>query len=253
MFLGCKNEPKTVSPSETETNETLPTGDTSENALDWNGQYKGTLPCADCQGIATTLTLKYDGSFKRVLFYKGKSDQAIVERGTFEWDHSGSLITLQIENGSSQSYKVGENRLWHLDSDQKIIEGALAEAYILTKNKMDYKLENKTWVLKELLGQGIEQTEEQAQAYLRFNSENAMLIGNNGCNRISMGYELLEGQRIRLAPGISTLMTCPDDQISDRFNEVLKTIDNYTVNNGELHLNKARMAPMAKFVLESNE
>lgn len=253
MFLGCKNEPKTETPSETETKEIVPTGDTSENALDWNGQYKGTLPCADCSGIATTLTLKTDGSFKRVVFYKDKSSQAIVERGTFEWDDSGSIITLQIENGSSQSYKVGENQLWHLDADQEIIEGELAEAYVLKKNKMDYNLENKTWILTELLGQTIEEKEGQAQAHLIFHSENAMLSGYNGCNRISMGYELLEGQRIRLAPGISTLMACPDDQISDNFNDVLTTIDNYTVSDGELQLNKARMAPMAKFTLESNK
>ena len=24
---------------------------TSKNALDWNGIYQGTLPCADCEGI----------------------------------------------------------------------------------------------------------------------------------------------------------------------------------------------------------
>jgi uncharacterized lipoprotein NlpE involved in copper resistance len=250
LFMACKDEPKTktVEPS---LEKSVPLGDTSENALDWNGQYKGTLPCADCEGIATTLTLKSDGSFQRVQYYKGKSEQAVVESGTFTWDDTGSYIVLALKDGSTQAYKVGENQIWHLDKDNQRITGDLADAYILKKNRMDYSLENKTWVLKELMGQPIEFKEDQTKATLNFNSENAMIYGSNGCNRISMGYELLEGLRIKIAPGISTLMACPDDTISEAFNEVLQRADNYTVNNGELQLNKARMAPLAKFQLES--
>jgi len=258
LTIGCKSDPKNPEVPAEEVNSTVSeeepkaTGDTSETALDWNGQYKGILPCADCAGIATTLTLKSDGSFQRVVFYQEKSTQAIVERGSFSWDDSGSRITTTAEDGSTQAYKVGENQLWHLDANGQMISGDLADNYILTKNRMDITLENKTWVLKELMGQKIEDKEGQTRAFLVFNSEDAMLSGSNGCNRISMGYELLDGLRLRIAPGMSTLMACPEDSISDTFNEVLQRTDNYTVNNGELHLNKARMAPMAKFVLESS-
>jgi len=247
LFLAaaCKNDSET----NPEDRMTPPaSSETSENALDWNGQYKGTLPCADCEGIATTLTLKADGSFQRVMYYRGKSDTAIVDRGEFNWDSSGSRITLALEGGEAQSYKVGENQLWHLDQNGETINGDLADKYILTKNLIDYQLENKTWVLKELMGQAIITKEGDTEAYLQFNAENAMITGSNGCNRISMGYELLEGKRLKIAPGISTLMACPDDSISDAFNEVLQRADNYTVSDGELHLNKARMAPMAKFI-----
>ena len=223
-------------------------GDNSNTSVDWNGQYKGTLPCADCEGIATTITLKADGSFQRVVYYRGKSEQAEVDRGSFKWNDSGSIVILDLNDGSTQSYKIGENQLFHLDQEGQLISGDLAEHYILNKNRMDLNLENKTWVLKELMGQAIELNADQTEPHLVFNSENAMISGTNGCNRISMGYELLEGQRLKVAPGISTLMACPDDTLSDAFNEVLKRADNYTVTNGELHLNKARMAPLAKFV-----
>jgi heat shock protein HslJ len=245
LVTACKNDPQT---KESEVNTPISSSETSENALDWNGQYKGTLPCADCEGIATTLTLKSDGSFQRVVYYRGKSDTANVDRGKFEWDTSGSTITIILDNDQTQSYKVGENQLWHLDQNGEMISGDLAAKYILTKNLMDFQLENKTWVLKELMGQPIVTEEGDTQAHLQFNSENAMITGSNGCNRISMGYELLEGQRLKIAPGISTLMACPEDSISDTFNEVLQRADNYTVSDGELHLNKARMAPMAKFI-----
>ena len=32
----------------------------SRNSLDWNGVYKGVLPCADCEGIETVITLLND-------------------------------------------------------------------------------------------------------------------------------------------------------------------------------------------------
>ena len=245
LMTSCKESSK----SETETATEVPSGDTSENALDWNGQYKGTLPCDDCSGIATTLTLRSDGDFRRVEFYKDKSQQAIVERGSFSWDDSGSIIILAFEDGSTQGYKVGENQLWHLDENLQQRSDSLADQYILYKNRMDLALENKKWVLKELMGQTVELQEGQKEAYLIFNSENAMVSGNNGCNQISMGYELLEGNRFKLAPGITTLMACPYENISDQLNEVLDRADNYTISDGELHLNKARMAPLAKFKL----
>ena len=83
-LTSCKNETKTEDnvgnsdPSATDT--------TLAEGLTWKGQYKGTLPCADCEGIATTLNLNADGTFKRVVFYRGKSEQAMVDRGSFSWD-----------------------------------------------------------------------------------------------------------------------------------------------------------------------
>ena len=246
LITSCKNEVKTREVPLAK--ETMELGDNSKTSVDWKGQYKGTLPCADCEGIATTITLKSDGSFQRVVYYRGKSEQAQVDRGSFNWDDSGSTISLDLSDGRSQSYKVGENQLVHLDQDEQLIEGDLANLYILIKNHMDTNLENKTWVLTELMGQAIEPAEGQAKPHLIFNSENAMISGNNGCNRISMGYQLLENQRLKVAPGISTLMACPNDSLSEAFNKVLQRTDNYTVSNGQLQLNKARMAPLAKFV-----
>ena len=63
-------------------------------------------------------------------------------------------------------------------------------------------------------------------------------------------YEILEGNRISFGRGMaSTMMACPDMEIADRFNEVINTVDNYTVADGVLSLNKARMAPLARFKL----
>lgn len=134
LFIGlysCKNTVK----KENSTEETITKIDahTSENSLDWNGTYKGTLPCADCEGIETTLTLHKDKTYTKQSNYLGKEDFTEETEGTFIWNDEGTEISLSSEGGVSPYYKVGENKLWHLNNDGKIIEGDLANHYILTK------------------------------------------------------------------------------------------------------------------------
>jgi heat shock protein HslJ len=45
------------------------------------------------------------------------------------------------------------------------------------------------------------------------------------------------------------MMACPDMELQDRFMKALEMADNYTIAENVLSLNKARMAPLAKFAL----
>lgn len=106
----------------------------SMTSLDWNGTYKGILPCASCEGIETTLTLNSDYSYVLVTSYLGRNDALEEEkRGKFSWNEEGSIITLINVTSGPNQYKVGENRIWHLDIDGKMIDGDLADHYVLTK------------------------------------------------------------------------------------------------------------------------
>jgi uncharacterized lipoprotein NlpE involved in copper resistance len=106
----------------------------SMNALDWNGIYKGTLPCADCEGIETILTLNPDLTYILFTNYLGRNDALEEEKkGDFSWDEHGSEITLTNVTSGPNKYKVGENRLWHLDANGDMITGDSADHYILTK------------------------------------------------------------------------------------------------------------------------
>ena len=103
----------------------------SQNALDWPGRYEGGLPCADCPGLKTELSLYKDGSYRLNETYLEKS-KPMLSRGTFTWDQSGSIITLKGK-GEARRFKVGEGRLWQLDTEGREIKGPLAEYMILTK------------------------------------------------------------------------------------------------------------------------
>jgi uncharacterized lipoprotein NlpE involved in copper resistance len=106
----------------------------SQNALDWYGVYKGIIPCADCEGIDTEITLAKGMIFTLKTKYLGKGDQTVFEKeGTFTWDTTGSVISLNDLKGSPNQYRVGENKLIQLDMEGKEILGTLAKKYILKK------------------------------------------------------------------------------------------------------------------------
>jgi uncharacterized lipoprotein NlpE involved in copper resistance len=93
---------------------------TSQNSLDWAGVYEGVLPCADCPGIKTRLTLNKDGTFELRTEYLDRPVMPQVVRGQFTWQASGNAISLD-ENVGRQQYAVGEGRLSVLDRDGKPI------------------------------------------------------------------------------------------------------------------------------------
>ncbi len=111
-------------------------GDNSQNALDWPGTYFATLPCANCEGIETWVTLNQDGTFVLKTHHMGlNDDREEIFTGKFTWDDTGSIVTLNgLIGGAPGKYKVGENQIWHLDQNGKRIEGELADHYILLKN-----------------------------------------------------------------------------------------------------------------------
>jgi heat shock protein HslJ len=247
LFFSCaqnKDATKSKDLSSNAANATHMVSHSSKNSLDWNGVYQGVLPCADCEGIETRIVLKKDGTFQRSLTYLGKDDKVFNEEGNFLWDEQGNKITLKAESGD-QKYKVGENHLTQLDMEGNLITGALADKYKVIKNKVDPKLEDKKWVLTELNGQSI----ENSKGFIQFNMESGRFAGNNTCNNFFGQYELTEGNRIKFGNAGSTMMACPDMELQDRFMKALEMADNYTVAENVLSLNKARMAPLAKFVL----
>ena len=138
VLIGCKNGGKNSSEKAAETTEsvdsTVVDSHNSKNSLDWAGVYGGTMPCADCEGIKTVLELKYDNTYVLAQTYLGSPDieNQFKEQGDFSWSQDGALIRLNTDSGRFR-FKVGENQLWMLDEKGNMIEGDLADMYILKK------------------------------------------------------------------------------------------------------------------------
>lgn len=105
----------------------------SRNSLDWQGKYTGILPCVDCEGIETKLTLNPDGTYLLEEIYLGTQENELTTKGNFTWSGDGGSIRLKgIEEGAS-TYFVGENYLLLLQPDGTRPTGKRAENYKLIK------------------------------------------------------------------------------------------------------------------------
>jgi uncharacterized lipoprotein NlpE involved in copper resistance len=107
----------------------------AQNSLDWNGTYKGVLPCADCAGIETEITLFKDQTYTIKRKYQGKKGVVFSDRKVpFTWI-DGSMIRLDGEIDGPSMYMVGENKITQLDMSGKQIKGSIKEKYVLKKQQ----------------------------------------------------------------------------------------------------------------------
>jgi heat shock protein HslJ len=225
--------------------EAVATADNSQNALDWEGSYSGILPCADCGGIQTSLELSGDKTFKLKQVYLGKDDNGFDCSGNFEWNKAGSIITMG-EGEDKTRYLVGENSLTMLDREGNKITGELADHYVLAK--VDKGLVEKYWKLIELFGDPVTTPEGRKEVHMILKQEGNRVNGNAGCNSFNGTYTLKPGNRISFSKMASTMMMCPNMETETKMYQVFEMTDNYVVNGDSLVLNKARMAPLARFV-----
>lgn len=142
LMSACGGKKKSENASNNQTQENVATeaggktgeavdGHTSKSVLDWAGSYEGTLPCANCKGVLTNLTLGDDKTFTISEKYLGP-DEKFEEKGSFSWDATGSIISLSFK-GEEKKYLVGENTLIALDENGNQIEGDQANEYYLHK------------------------------------------------------------------------------------------------------------------------
>ncbi|GHT53786.1 hypothetical protein FACS189446_2060 [Bacteroidia bacterium] len=137
------------------------------------------------------------------------------------------------------NYAAGENKLTQLDREGDVISGNLA-------NNLDPLLVGKRWKLVELNGKPV----EKQDAFLILDKSKNTVSGNLGCNTFSGTYDQKTGNRIKFSQVAATLKMCLNMETEDGLKKVLEVADNYNVTEKNLVLNRARMAPLARFVLD---
>lgn len=213
----------------------------SKLSLDWAGTYTGVLPCADCEGISTTIHLNDDETYEITMIYLGKeSDNTFSGNGAFSWENSGNIITLEgMENGAPH-YQVGENQLFQLDLGKNRISGELAEMYILKKKFLsddEAQLHNIYWKLIELDGKTVVKDEQtMKEAHIKLDMFKMRAYGTGGCNNFFGGFETSGPGAIKFKPMASTMMACPDMETDRRLFNAFEKADAYNVSNGRLIL-----------------
>lgn len=105
-------------------------GSSARSDVQWAGTYAGTLPCIDCPGVATSITLGLQGTYQLTETYIGKG-QATNVSGRYAWDPSGNYIKLDAA-GNGAWFKVLNGQLLRLDASGQPVR-TNASAYFLTK------------------------------------------------------------------------------------------------------------------------
>jgi copper homeostasis protein (lipoprotein) len=109
--------------------ESAPSGTAPDAPFDvkgFAGTFNGTLPCADCPGIDTTISLKPDGTYTVHETYRGKPD-SLDSDGTWTAEENGQRVRLDPNSKSEQ------DRLFAVKSSDEI-ESLDAEGKPLTTN-----------------------------------------------------------------------------------------------------------------------
>ncbi len=152
-----------------------------------------------------------------------------------------------IEGGDTTLFKITSSDITLLDKTGNKVTGELADKYIF-KPINSNGITNKYWVLKELNRQPVTAPNKSQAAYFFLNDADTTVKGYGGCNILFGKYELNEtASRIRFLNTAATQRACIDAHNETRFFEVLNMADNYNLVGDTLFLNKARMAPLARF------
>jgi len=189
---------------------------TSQNSLDWAGVYEGVLPCADCSGIKTRLTLNHDGTFARVTQHVGRQDASQTVSGRFAWQANGNAITLD-GRGGGQQFSVGEGRLTLLRQDGGTA-GSPAPNLVLTlvtptskSDDLAQQLQIYRWTLQSATdGQDrpIDGLPPSNDHPVVLNFSGTALNIQGPCNRIVGAYQINAARQLTVNGRASTMMAC---------------------------------------------
>lgn len=228
-------------------NQTTADMHTSENSLDWQGTYYGVTPCASCPGIETELTLTTDLNYILTQVYIDEEENKYTSEGKFNWNGNNIELEGAEKDKSPWAFKVEENSVRQLDLQGNVVEGDMASNYLLTKTG-NLNVEDKRWKLTEINGKPVEGSAETH--YIIFHSDLQRIEAKANCNLLNFAYTIRNQFQLITEQGISTMMACPeDDGLESEMIEAINTTDNISITESGLFLNKARMAPLAKFEL----
>jgi heat shock protein HslJ/uncharacterized lipoprotein NlpE involved in copper resistance len=186
----------------------------SRNSLDWAGTYEGVLPCADCPGAKTRLTLNYDGSYQLVTRAQGSQNAEKSVSGVFTWQPSGKAITLD-ERGGRQQFSVGESRLTLLRPKDGASQSPAANLMLTLaapdSEDLEQQLGRYRWTLvfaTDANNRRIAGLPPGQDRPVVLNFAGSRLSVQGPCNRFVGGYEVTAANQLTVNVGASTKMAC---------------------------------------------
>lgn len=214
--------------------------------------FSGTIPCADCEGIALTLDLRADSSYVERREYLGKAAEGknvFLEHGT--WSLAAGKITLKPASGegpilaikSAHSLRMLDRAGNEIDSQLNYDLMHVANYVPLTESDILY---GTMWVLTELRGMEIIADTSRQPVHIQLTAEGSKVTGYGGCNRLT-GSFAVNADTLIFGHMAATKMACPSgEDIEMALFEVLDQALTHTIKDEVLTIS-SDVAVLARF------
>ncbi len=216
---------------------------------EWAGTWTGTLPCADCPGIAVTLRLLPDARYWLRWQYLERGPGP-VQQGTITWLNADTLHLGGVHDGAAD-YRLGaDGSLTQLGMHGRPIGGPLAARFVLRRlPALAAALAAHTWRLTRLDGVALPtDLPARAQPTLAFDAGAARVAGSDGCNRLAGAYRLTGADALHITQLVSTRMACLQGAaLAERYRRALEQTRAVHADTAQLLLLDAQGAVLAQF------
>ncbi|WP_262967338.1 copper resistance protein NlpE [Methylobacter psychrophilus] len=104
-----------------------------DKSLDFHGIFYGYLPCKDCNGIKSTLSLKQNNNYLLVTQPAKESSREFYEKGKYTWNEEKHTVVLTSRNEANiRQYLIkDEGTLILLNADGTQMKGDDEDSYAL--------------------------------------------------------------------------------------------------------------------------
>ncbi|MEO5946155.1 MAG: META domain-containing protein [Chitinophagaceae bacterium] len=98
---------------------------------------------------------------------------------------------------------------------------------------------NQRWIVTEMKGVPVQQSESRRDAYINFDVANKKFSGNGGCNQINGNYTI-DNRTINFGEIISTKMSCIDIEFENVFLTTLSSVDHFEISGDDMLLKRKK-------------
>jgi len=200
--------------------------------------YNGLFPCSDCNGMAVTLQLSQDSTYRLSITRMGTAGGPTTSSGRYLLSKNGKILLKGTDTPEKFTYfeMQQDSSLRVLDTYGQPIVG---EDYLLkhsTTNRIIMEAQSNPslygpqWKLASL--DGVAPPESQTPTLLF--GEDGKMSGSGGCNRFTGNYTQKNGQ-LQTGNIAATKMACKGDNLENPFFAALSD------NNFELQLKENRL------------
>ncbi|WP_291855787.1 META domain-containing protein [Marinilabilia sp.] len=243
----------TISCSKKTSGKVTSTNESEQIEEDMTGVYTGLLPCIDCPGIETTITVNPDNSYEISQVYTEKDSVPFISSGLIKKSEKENIWVFKSRYNET-FYQFEDSVLRMLNNNQQEVDELLEQHYILKKKESEKnklllsQFVNKEWALKQLSGKTIDSKDGERKPHVIFDAEEDRVHGYAGCNSFFGDYQVEDDGTVRFENIASTKMYCSEKmEMETAFLQALQNCDKLSVDNNTMQLMDAENKVIAVF------